>query len=125
MIAPRSKLKIETHPKPLTRRGIFALVGVVTSEGVIESMEDIADETIARIAGTAERVGEAESLANKLILRFPWLLVTLLAGILNGTVMASFQNKVGASLTFVLFFVPLITGLSGNIGIQCSTILVR
>ena len=26
---------------------------------------------------------------------------------------------------FVLFFVPLITGLSGNIGLQCSTILVR
>ena len=28
-------------------------------------------------------------------------------------------------LTFVLFFVPLITGMSGNIGIQCSTVLVR
>src|SRR5690606_10888890 len=26
---------------------------------------------------------------------------------------------------FVFFFVPLITGMSGNIGLQCSTVLVR
>jgi magnesium transporter len=39
--------------------------------------------------------------------------------------MSSFQGHEGGLLTFVLFFVPLITGMSGNIGIQCSTILVR
>jgi magnesium transporter len=39
--------------------------------------------------------------------------------------MSSFQKKEGFFLTFVLFFVPLITGMSGNIGIQCSTVLVR
>lgn len=101
------------------------LVGVVTGEGVIEAMEDIADETIARMAGTAEKVGEHETTSKKIMLRFPWLLVTLLAGILNGGVIAMFQSRFGTVLTFVLFFVPLITGLSGNIGIQCSSVLVR
>jgi magnesium transporter len=39
--------------------------------------------------------------------------------------MSSFQSYEEGMLTFVLFFVPLITGMSGNIGIQCSTVLVR
>ncbi len=101
------------------------LIGVVTSSGVIDAMEDIADQTIGQIAGTAEKVGELETISKKILLRFPWLLVTLLAGILNGGVISSFQNHFGSVLTFVLFFVPLITGLSGNIGIQCSSVLVR
>jgi magnesium transporter len=51
--------------------------------------------------------------------------VTLAAGLLNMKVMSIFQHYEQGMLTFVLFFVPLIVGMSGNIGIQCSTILVR
>ena len=40
-------------------------------------------------------------------------------------IMSSFEKHFGGILTFVLFFVPLVTGMSGNIGIQCSTVLVR
>jgi len=52
-------------------------------------------------------------------------LVTLLAGLLNVGVMSSFQKYEGGVLTFALFFVPLINGMSGTIGLQCSTVLVR
>ena len=34
------------------------LVGVVTDDDVLEAIEDIADETIASMAGTAEKVKE-------------------------------------------------------------------
>lgn len=101
------------------------LVGVITLEDVIEAVEDIADETIANMAGTAEKVSEQESFVKRFFYRAPWLLVTLCAGLLNVGVMTWFQGYEGGALTFVLFFVPLITGMSGNIGIQCSTILVR
>lgn len=101
------------------------LVGVVPYENVIEAVEDIADETIANMAGTAENVSEQEPLRKRFLSRAPWLVVTMCAGLINVGVMSSFQNYVGGFLTFVLFFVPLITGLSGNIGVQCSTILVR
>lgn len=101
------------------------LVGVVTYEDVVEAMEDIADETIARMAGTAENVSEREPMHKRFLLRTPWLVVTLLAGLVNVGVMSTFQAYVEGLLTFVLFFVPLITGLSGNIGVQCSTVLVR
>lgn len=100
-------------------------VGVITYEDIIEAIEDISDETIANMAGTTEKVSEHETLVKRFFARAPWILVTLCAGLINVGVMSSFQMYAGGMLTFVLFFVPLITGMSGNIGIQCSTILVR
>ena len=99
-------------------------IGVLNYEDVIEAVEDIADETIATMAGTVEKVTECESFTRKFLSRAPWLFVTLCAGLINVGVMSSFQLYEKGLLTFVLFFVPLITGMSGNIGIQCSTILV-
>jgi magnesium transporter len=100
------------------------LVGVITNEDIIEAMEDQTDETIAHMTGTREKYEAHESVRKKVCARSPWLLATLLAGLVNVSVMASFQQKVGM-LTFVIFFVPLIMGMSGNIGLQCSTVLVR
>ncbi len=77
------------------------------------------------MAGTAEKVSEHEPLTKRFFSRAPWLVVTLCAGLINVGVMSSFQSYEGGILTFVMFFVPLITGMSGNIGIQCSTVLVR
>jgi len=102
------------------------LVGVIADEDVIEAMEDMADITIACMTGTGEKVSQPiESIFKRFFCRAPWLVVTLLAGFLNMTVMNIFQQHEGLFLTFVFFFVPLITGMSGNIGLQSSAILVR
>jgi len=101
------------------------ILGVIVYEDVIEVMEDLADEAFAKIAGTTETLSEKESFFSKIFARAPWLVVTLIAGLINVGIMSYFENREGTILTFVLFFVPLITGMSGNIGIQCSTVLVR
>lgn len=101
------------------------ILGVVTYEDVLDAVEDIADATIATMAGTAEKVSEPEPLWHRFFARAPWLVVTLCAGLINVGVMSSFQARLGGFLTFILCFVPLITGMSGNIGIQSSTVLVR
>jgi len=99
------------------------LVGVITYERVVEAMEDIADETIASMAGTAEDLSEHEPIFRRFLWRAPWLIVTLCAGLVTATAMSYFKDK--DWFTFIALFVPLITGMSGNVGIQCSTILVR
>lgn len=98
------------------------LIGVITHEDVVEAMEDLADETIAHMGGTKERFTSFDSVMTRFMTRSPWLIATLLAGLINVGVISSFQKHI---LTFVVFFVPLITGMSGNIGLQCSTVLVR
>lgn len=100
------------------------LVGVISHVDAMEAMEDIADETIASIAGTAEDVSEHEPTFRRFIARTPWLLITLCAGLISAGIMTRFSSKEWW-LGFIPFFVPLITGMSGNIGIQCSTVLVR
>lgn len=101
------------------------LIGVITYEDVLDALKDILDETIGSVAGTSEKVGENESSFKRFLSRTPWLVVTLCAGLVNVGVMSTFEQLEKGMLTFVLFFVPLITGMSGNIGIQCSTVLVR
>ena len=101
------------------------LLGVITHEDVLEAVEDTQDEIFAHIAGVNENIDYQSSLWKLFFARAPWLVVTLMAGLLNVFVMSFFQKYEGGLLTFVLFFVPLITGMSGNIGIQSSTILVR
>ncbi len=101
------------------------LVGVIAYDEAIDAMEDRLDETIAIMAGTTEKIQEPRSLFRRVLSRAPWLIVTLCAGLVNGSVMSSIQNYAQGILTFALFFVPLITGMSGNIGIQSSTLLVR
>ncbi len=99
------------------------IVGVITYEDVVEAMEDIADETIATIAGTGESVSEHEPIFKRFAWRLPWLFVTVCSGLITATAMSYFSGS--PWFYFVPFFVPLITGMSGNVGIQCSTILVR
>ena len=99
------------------------LVGVISYEDMVEAMKDIADATIASIAGTAEDVTEYDPIVKRFFWRAPWLLVTLCAGLVTASAMSYFKNS--AWFIYVLFFVPLIAGMSGNVGIQCSTIMVR
>jgi magnesium transporter len=101
------------------------LIGVITYEDVLDALEDILDETIGNVAGTSEKVKENETSMRRFLSRAPWLMVTLCAGMVNVGVISTFEKLEKGMLTFVLFFVPLITGMSGNIGIQCSTVLVR
>ena len=105
------------------------IIGMISQEDVLEAMEDLADHALAKISGTAENVSVSESIFKRFLKRAPWLVVTLFAGLINVAIMSSFQKNFSSAhsviLTFILFFVPLITGMSGNIGIQCSTVLVR
>ncbi len=101
------------------------LIGVVANEDVVEAMEDLADETIARMAGTNEKFTSQDPILRRFFARAPWLVVTLMAGLISVGIMSVFQKQQGGLFTFALFFVPLITGMSGNIGLQCSTVLIR
>lgn len=99
------------------------MIGIVTYEAVVEAMEDIADETIASIAGITEDVSEDTPIFQRALGRSPWLFVTLTVGIITSTAMTYFRDQ--SWFILVPLFVTLITGMSGNVGLQCSTVLVR
>lgn len=99
------------------------LLGVITYEKVVEALEEIADETIASMAGTTEDISEHQPTFQRFLGRAPWLIVTLCAGFVTASALSHFKDR--HWFNFVALFVPLIAGMSGNVGIQCSTVLVR
>jgi len=99
------------------------LVGVIPFEAAVEAMKDIMDDTIANIAGTAEDFEEHEPIVRRFFWRAPWLIVTLCAGLTTAASLSLFQGD--SWFVIAPLFIPLIAGLSGNVGIQCSTLMVR
>ncbi len=114
------RYKISTLPVVDTNN---VLLGVITYDDVVEVMEELADDTMAKMAGTAEDVKEHEPAYKRFLWRAPWLVATLCAGLFIATTLSTVSQRVWYSLAS--FFVPMITGMSGNVGVQCSTVLVR
>ncbi len=101
------------------------LIGLITVDDVIDVMRDEATEDILRMAGTSE---EEMLLGYKSFqiarLRLPWLLTTLFGGVITGTLMWFFKATLEHAI-MLISFIPVITGMGGNVGSQTSTILVR
>ena len=102
------------------------MLGVIDYQDAIEIVEDLVDETIAYISGTSQDVSINDPIWKSFLDRAPWLLVTMGAGLVNYTVLTGFlEADKPPILQLLVGFIPLILGLSGNIGLQCSTILLR
>ncbi|PLX97747.1 MAG: magnesium transporter [Desulfuromonas sp.] len=101
------------------------LMGLITVDDVIDVMRDEATEDMLRMAGTSEEellLGyKAFQIAR---LRLPWLLTTLFGGVVTGTLMWYFKATLEQAI-MLISFIPVITGMGGNVGGQTSTILVR
>jgi magnesium transporter len=57
-------------------------------------------------------------------LRLPWLITNLFGGLLTGYLLWMFKVALHDAIVLITF-VPVITGMGGNVGIQSSTITVR
>jgi magnesium transporter len=56
--------------------------------------------------------------------RLPWLLIGMLGGILGAQVISSFEGNI-SKMPALAFFIPLITAMGGNVGVQSSAIVVQ
>lgn len=104
---------------------IGKLMGLVTVDDVIDVMRQEANEDIFMMAGTSE---EELMYGNKSFqiarLRLPWLLTTLFGGVVTGSLMWLFRMTLEQAIALISF-IPVITGMGGNVGGQTSTIVVR
>jgi len=98
------------------------LLGIVTVDDVIDVIREEQTEDIYKLVGTDDRELMNQSSLKIARIRLPWLLATLLGGMISCMLMKS----QGAALEFVKlsFFVPIMMGMSGNIGSQSSTLVV-
>jgi magnesium transporter len=100
------------------------LVGRITVDDIIDVIEEEATEDITMMAGTGDEEFWERSPFKVSRARLPWLLTGLFGGIASALVMNHFKTSLESVITLA-FFVPVITAMGGNVGIQSSAIVVR
>lgn len=109
------------------------LKGVITADDIIDVLAEEASEDMLRLAGTGVVHPTSERIGTRLMARAPWLSVTLVgtffAGLLiehvEGTWFSDGGILADSHFKTLLYFIPLIGGMAGNVGSQSSTIMVR
>ena len=100
------------------------LLGVITSQNIIEAADEEMGEDYARLAGLTAEEDLNEPLKQSMRKRLPWLLVLLGLGIVVSTVVGAFE-KVVAQLTLIVAFQSLILDMAGNVGTQSLAVTIR
>lgn len=100
------------------------LLGIVTVDDVIGVLQEEAQEDLLKMAGAGAPVTESEGFVRHARNRFPWLLASCAGGIASALVMGAFEKTLAAHHFFALFL-PIILGMSGNVGTQSATVTVR
>ena len=100
------------------------LLGVITSQNIIEAVDDEMGEDYARLAGLTAEEDLNETLTLSMKKRMPWLLILLGLGIVVSTVVGTFE-KVVAQLTIIMAFQSLILDMAGNVGTQSLAVTIR
>jgi magnesium transporter len=103
--------------------------GIVTLDDIIDVIEEETSEDIYRTSGiSVEAIDEKNLLsgpvANAVKARLPWLCVTMVGQFVAASIFAAHKHTVDAA-TIAVSFMPLLSGLSGNMGAQSETISVR
>lgn len=100
------------------------LLGVITSQDVVEVVDEEMGEDYAKLAGLTAEEDLQETLLQSLGKRIPWLLVLMVLGLLVSSVVSLFEPVV-AQLTVVVAFQSLILGMAGNVGTQSLAVTIR
>jgi magnesium transporter len=100
-------------------------MGIITVDDVIDVMRQEATEDMFKMAGASEEELLYGYKSFKIArLRLPWLLTNLFGGVITGYLMWRFKVTLKEVIALISF-IPVITGMGGNVGGQSSTIVVR
>jgi len=101
------------------------LMGVITVDDIIDVIRREATEDIYTMAGASDEELLLGYHSLKIArLRLPWLLTNLLGGVVTGYLMWLFKVTLKEVIALITF-IPVITGMGGNVGGQSATIVVR
>lgn len=108
------------------------LVGIITIDDAFEVLEDETTEDIYQSSGINVETEDSSNVVTSLVkdyfsaykARTPWIIITLLGQYLAASLIASYDATIMA-IPIAISFMPLLSGLSGNLGNQSSTIIIR
>lgn len=102
------------------------LVGIITSDDIIDVIEEEATKDIEQMAAIVPLEDEYLKTGVFTIVkkRIVWLFLLMITGMLNGKVLGSFENAI-ATVPVLVTFMPMILDTGGNSGSQASVTVIR
>lgn len=108
---------------PVTDRA-GKLLGSITVDDVVDVLEEEHEEDVARMVGSEVEELERRTPAQIALLRLPWVLITLFIELIAGVVIHRFDHTL-SQVILLASFMPIISAISGNTGLQSAAIIVR
>lgn len=103
---------------------IGRLVGQITVDDVMDEVREQQERDYQLASGISSDVDADDSVWAQTKARLPWLLIGIIGGIVNSVILSGFEAQI-AAVTALAFFIPLIGGTGGNVGVQASAIVVQ
>ena len=100
------------------------LLGVITSQSIVDLVDDEMGEDYAMFAGLTAEEDLKEPLKESMKKRLPWLLVLMALGTVVSSVVGVFEQVV-SQLTIIMCFQSLILDMAGNVGTQSLAVTIR
>ncbi|MBU1671723.1 MAG: magnesium transporter [Actinobacteria bacterium] len=101
------------------------MLGIVTVDDVMDVIGDEAEEDRLRFAGATGLEDETAGLMAGLGRRLPWFVLAVLIEILVAGGLLKLYSPVLAQYLALVFFIPLLVTMGGNIAVQSSTVMGR
>lgn len=100
------------------------IIGIITSQDVVEAVDDELGEDYAKLAGLSAEEDLEETTRESMKKRLPWLVILLFLGMGVSMVVGAFEGVV-AVLPVVICFQSLILDMAGNVGTQSLAVTIR
>ena len=109
------------------------MVGIITVDDAMDILEEEQTEDVFKTAGIADVAGIEGNRSETLVmgslgkiwaLRLPFLILTLIGGMLAGLVIDRFEEVLEA-VVVVAVFIPIIMDMGGSIGTQSASVYTR
>ena len=100
------------------------LIGIVTSDDIIDVIQEEAAEDVAHMSGSDAQELENKTPPQVARLRMPWIMATLGIELLASFVIHFFDATLRKYI-LLASFMPVISAISGNTGLQSAAIIIR
>jgi len=100
------------------------LIGIVTVDDAMDVIVEELSEDFFRFAGSDADEMDRRSPAQVARLRLPWLMGTMAIELGAGAVISRFDDVL-VNIILLASFMPVISAISGNVGLQAAAIVVR
>ncbi|WP_209125126.1 magnesium transporter [Alkalihalobacillus sp. BA299] len=100
------------------------LLGIITVDDAIDVFIQEANEDIEKLSASGKAIDFNTKALTASARRLPWLILLLFIGLVSGQILNSFEETLNQVLALI-FFMPMIAGMTGNTGTQSLAVVVR